>query len=179
MSNVHGYLDIESGKSTRGAYSFNPFARPGGSPARNSSGGAGDKNWKACMDVFFPSFRLKSFTFLLCSLQVLLFAITIIHYYSSTKMNWNCILLKYGAKYEPKIRFHYEVHRLIAPIFLHGGYMHIIMNLIGQLMYGFALEEFYGKYKYLAFFLISGICRNSLLLFLVARLSDRQLISRI
>jgi rhomboid protease GluP len=36
------------------------------------------------------------------------------------------------------------------------------MNMLGQLMYGFSLEDFYGTKKYLILYLLSGIGGNLL-----------------
>jgi membrane associated rhomboid family serine protease len=46
---------------------------------------------------------------------------------------------------------------LITHMFLHGGWMHIIGNMIYLWVFGDNVEDRQGHFKYLAFYLISGI----------------------
>lgn len=60
----------------------------------------------------------------------------------------------------------FEVWRLITFQFLHAGWMHIIFNMLGLWMLGKPVEENLGKKKYLAFYLMCGICGGLMYLLL-------------
>ena len=51
-----------------------------------------------------------------------------------------------------------ELYRLFTYMFLHGGILHIFMNMYSLYIVGTRVEDFFGKWKYLLIYLISGIC---------------------
>ncbi len=59
-----------------------------------------------------------------------------------------------------------EVWRLITFQFLHGGFLHIAFNMLGLWMFGRIVEDHLGRKKYLAFYLICGICGGLMYLIL-------------
>ena len=59
-----------------------------------------------------------------------------------------------------------EVWRLITFQFLHGGFLHIAFNMLGLWMFGRVVEDHLGRKKYLAFYLICGICGGLMYLIL-------------
>lgn len=65
-------------------------------------------------------------------------------------------LLNAGAKWTPYI-LQGQWWRLIAPSFLHAGFIHIIFNLIAQLILGWYLESKYGTIRFSIIYLLSGI----------------------
>ena len=69
-------------------------------------------------------------------------------------------LLRFGAKYGPLIAMG-EWWRLILPIFLHIGFMHILMNSVILYFLGIQLEEFYGSFRFMGLYLLSGIAGNA------------------
>ena len=68
----------------------------------------------------------------------------------------NLMLVKYGANYGPLIRDG-EYYRLLTSVFLHGGLMHIFLNMYSLFIVGPRVEDFFGKWKYILIYLISGI----------------------
>lgn len=66
------------------------------------------------------------------------------------------VLVDLGAKYNPAI-VQGQWFRLITCVFLHGGLIHIAANMYSLYAIGPLIENLYGKYKYLAIYLISGI----------------------
>ncbi len=50
----------------------------------------------------------------------------------------------------------FQLWRLISYQFLHGGFWHILLNMLGLYMFGVALERRWGPRKFLAFYLICG-----------------------
>lgn len=65
-------------------------------------------------------------------------------------------LIHWGANYRP-LTSNGQWWRLIASIFLHGGLIHLIANMIGLLFVGIFLEPLLGKIRYAAIYLITGI----------------------
>ena len=51
-----------------------------------------------------------------------------------------------------------QVWRLITFQFLHAGIWHLVMNLFGLWVFGSLVEQNLGRKKYLAFYLMCGIC---------------------
>jgi rhomboid protease GluP len=53
-----------------------------------------------------------------------------------------------------------QVWRLITPAFLHGSILHIAVNMYAMFAIGPTLERFYGRWRFLALFLLSGYAGN-------------------
>lgn len=51
----------------------------------------------------------------------------------------------------------HQWYRIITPIFLHAGFLHIIFNLLLQISMGYSIERRIGSIKYAIIYLISGI----------------------
>jgi membrane associated rhomboid family serine protease len=66
-------------------------------------------------------------------------------------------LLNAGAKWTPYILNRNEWWRLIAPVFLHAGIIHLISNLLVQLCFGWMLETKFGTLRFAIIYLLSGI----------------------
>ncbi len=59
-----------------------------------------------------------------------------------------------------------EVWRLVTFQFLHANFMHIFFNMLGLWIFGGIVEQFLGSKRYLAFYLMCGICGGLLFLLL-------------
>lgn len=68
-------------------------------------------------------------------------------------------LLHWGANYGPYTT-NDQWWRLLTSIFLHGGLMHIMANMVGLLFVGIFLEPLLGRTKYLIVYLLTGILAN-------------------
>lgn len=66
------------------------------------------------------------------------------------------VLNRLGAKNNELI-LNGEYYRLFTCMFLHGGLIHIASNMYSLYCVGYMVEKVYGKVKYLAIYLISGI----------------------
>ena len=65
-------------------------------------------------------------------------------------------LVRFGAKYGPLIALG-EWWRLVTPIFLHGGLLHLGMNSWVLYDLGPAVEALYGRQKFLVLYVLTGI----------------------
>jgi len=71
------------------------------------------------------------------------------------------VLVKYGANYGELVK-NGEFYRLVASMFLHAGILHIFLNMYSLYIVGPRVEDFFGKWKYLLIYLISGISASLL-----------------
>lgn len=65
-------------------------------------------------------------------------------------------LIKYGANVGSLVKSG-EVYRLISYMFLHAGIMHLFFNMYSLYIVGPRVEDFFGKWKFLLIYFISGI----------------------
>jgi membrane associated rhomboid family serine protease len=65
-------------------------------------------------------------------------------------------LIQWGACYRPGIQ-EGEWWRVVASMFLHGGVMHLLMNMAGLAIAGMFVEPILGVKKYLAGYFLTGI----------------------
>lgn len=70
-------------------------------------------------------------------------------------------LLMAGAKINSAIAAG-EYYRLISPMFLHGSATHLLVNSFSLHSTGPSVESWFGKQRFLALYVISGICGNAL-----------------
>jgi rhomboid protease GluP len=71
------------------------------------------------------------------------------------------VLVLLGAKVNDLIS-QGQYFRLISCMFLHGGIMHLAVNMYSLYAIGPMVEQAYGKAKYLAIYFIAGICSSML-----------------
>lgn len=75
------------------------------------------------------------------------------------------VLLNFGAKFNPLI-LEGEWWRFITPMFLHIGLLHLVMNSLALYYLGIAVEQIYGRLRFIWIYLFSGFT-GSLLSFLL------------
>ncbi|WP_040212268.1 rhomboid family intramembrane serine protease [Clostridium polynesiense] len=71
------------------------------------------------------------------------------------------VLYAFGAKENYAIA-HGEYYRLLTAAFLHGGIMHLALNMYALYILGDLIEEVYGKTKYVAIYIISAVASSYL-----------------
>lgn len=51
----------------------------------------------------------------------------------------------------------FQVWRLVTYEFLHGGFLHLLFNMIGLWIFGRLMEQWWGSKRFLAFYLLCGV----------------------
>ncbi|CAM9152527.1 unnamed protein product, partial [Phaeothamnion confervicola] len=110
---------------------------------------------------------------ILCAVQTLLFVLSII--VNGGFQPWiygkepnillgpsAATLVKMGAKLFLLIRDERQLWRLFTPILLHGGLIHLLMNMLSQFRLGIFLEERWGSRVWLTIYFVGGIGGNLL-----------------
>ena len=88
-------------------------------------------------------------TWLLIGLCIIMFFISAMGYDTYK-------LVQFGANFSGLVR-NGEIYRLVSYMFLHAGIMHILLNMYSLYIVGTKVEDFFGKWKYLLIYFISGI----------------------
>lgn len=66
------------------------------------------------------------------------------------------VLLQFGAKYNPAI-IEGEWWRIISSMFLHIGFVHLLMNMFALYYLGIVVERIYGSVRFSIIYLLAGI----------------------
>ena len=69
------------------------------------------------------------------------------------------VLFRFGAKLGPAIADG-QYWRLFVPIFLHIGFLHLLTNSVGLLIFGRIVENLFGSFNFIAIYLFSGTVGN-------------------
>lgn len=109
-------------------------------------------------------------TYLLLSINIIVYIVIAFLGNQIWELDPN-VLYKYGALVNfDQMTSNMDYIRLITSVFLHGGLLHLLLNMYSLYIIGPQLESFFGKIKYIVIYLGSAICGNLLsMLFL----SDR------
>lgn len=115
-----------------------------------------------CADVRLAAVRTA--TGLVTLLQIAAFAIEILKSGGFAPLDQNamlgpdeCALLALGARSAPLIVRDFEVWRLLTPVFLHAGVVHLCGNLYFQLRYAMPLEYQWGCKRWLMIYWLAGL----------------------
>ncbi|MCA1058066.1 rhomboid family intramembrane serine protease [Rossellomorea aquimaris] len=92
------------------------------------------------------------FTYFFIAVQVIMFFILEMNGGSKDPQT----LIQYGAKYNP-LMIEGEWWRLITPIFLHIGLLHLLMNTLALFYLGTAVEKMFGRIRFVLIYMLSGI----------------------
>lgn len=112
-------------------------------------------------NIFCPNFKYSSIIFILCCLNIIIYLVTIcfgIKYVPNELLAPKFETLDlFGMKYPSKI-YRGQVHRLILFGLLHANLVHLISNLISQIILGSLMEGLIGKYHSGLLYLLSNVC---------------------
>lgn len=67
------------------------------------------------------------------------------------------VAARFGAIIPGRIWGAGEYYRLLTAMFIHFGWMHLVFNVAGMLIFGTRIERYYGKGNFLAIYFISGL----------------------
>ena len=105
------------------------------------------------MEKIFSS-KTPIVTYTLMVITIVIFALSGGGYDTTT-------LVEFGANVGSLVRGG-EIYRLISCIFLHAGIMHIVLNMYSLYVVGPKVEDFFGKWKFLLIYFLSGISASLL-----------------
>ena len=100
--------------------------------------------------------RYATLTTLLIALNLIAYLVTVIQSGSVQSIPLRT-LVGDGALYGPLVVLQGEWWRLLSAIFLHGGAMHIVMNMVSLYIVGRGTELYFSKAAYVAIYLLSGL----------------------
>ncbi|WP_226673136.1 rhomboid family intramembrane serine protease [Rossellomorea aquimaris] len=92
------------------------------------------------------------FTYFFIAVQVIMFLILELNGGSKDPET----LIEFGAKYNP-LMIEGEWWRLVTPIFLHIGLLHLLMNTLALYYLGMAVEKMFGRTRFVVIYLLSGV----------------------
>lgn len=98
------------------------------------------------------------------SVTILLIVINVIIYFAEEMSGGstnNQVALTYGASFTPFI-LEGQWWRLFTAMFVHFGISHIFNNMISLYILGRIVEEYYGHFRFLILYLVSGLGGNVL-----------------
>ena len=84
-----------------------------------------------------------------------LLLLTVVAYLIPSLMGWNNINAILGLWHISSP--HFQPYQFFTYMFAHGGFMHLLFNMLGLIFLAPMLEQFWGPKKFLAFYLITGI----------------------
>jgi membrane associated rhomboid family serine protease len=101
--------------------------------------------------------RPATFTFVFIIANVFIFLLTVFAAGGTgSDAMFNAVLIQFGAKVNHLIN-QKEWWRFVTPIFLHGGFAHLLMNMYGLWILGPYVERLYGSAKFVVFWVLTGI----------------------
>ena len=95
-----------------------------------------------------PSYSRPVVNILLIAVNLLVFLFE----YSLGPRTLNAFIEYYGL-----VPDHFQVSRVFTAMFLHGGWMHVLGNMLFLWVFGGRIEDLLGHGKYLVFYLLCGI----------------------
>lgn len=102
---------------------------------------------------FSQYIRLYPFVTALLAINILVYIVT------GLPIQGSRYLYYMGVGYNPLIS-EGEWWRLVTPMFLHAGLMHLLFNMFSLFIFGPELERVAGKARFLTIYLLSGIFAN-------------------
>ena len=107
-------------------------------------------------DNYDSSYSPRGFSFLPPVVKNLLI-INILFYLADLTLAWRGIDLTrwLGLHYVTATDFHFW--QFITYMFMHGNFSHLFFNMFALWMFGYALENYWGGKRFLAYYLITGI----------------------
>ena len=97
--------------------------------------------------------RTSPVTALIVAMNVAMFVLLLISGGANDAAN----LYRWGAKYGPAIQ-NGDWFRLILPVILHAGLLHLAANSFALVIFGPRLESEFGRLPFISVYVVSGVC---------------------
>ncbi|MCL2575585.1 MAG: rhomboid family intramembrane serine protease [Defluviitaleaceae bacterium] len=97
--------------------------------------------------------KFPYFSATIIAINILMFALMELSGGSQNTLN----LLRFGAANYYLTFEHMQLYRLVTPIFLHIGFVHLLFNTMWIAIVGIRAEKYMGHFKFLILYLASGI----------------------
>jgi membrane associated rhomboid family serine protease len=114
-----------------------------------------------------PKYLYLRFIYLICIAEVLVFGYSIYMNGGFETFSKNpmigpspSVLLELGANYDQSILEEGQWWRFITAIFLHAGVIHLVCNVLFQLLQGVPLEREFGSIRIFVIYILSGVTGN-------------------
>ena len=105
--------------------------------------------------------RQAPVTGVLLALNIAIFAIPTLLQLAGAQIDGipiNDYVLSFGVLYGPIVKVYHQYYRFLTSMFLHYGLLHIAFNSYSLYIFGIQIEQLYGTWRFLAIYLISGLC---------------------
>ncbi|HEY1011907.1 MAG TPA: rhomboid family intramembrane serine protease [Herpetosiphonaceae bacterium] len=108
--------------------------------------------------VALPSHPVR-LTWLIFALNFAMYGLAVLRGFSPVGNNDTdvLVLIEMGAKYTPLMDLGGEWWRLLAPVALHGGLLHLLVNSYALYSLSPQVEQLYGSLRLLAIYVVSGL----------------------
>ena len=103
----------------------------------------------------YPTFRTYPVTWIIIFINLVFFLVQTITGGSTNTEN----LVRMGAKFDYAIS-EGEYWRLLTATFLHIGFIHLILNLVGLFIFGRLIEKEFLRFRYIIIYLFTGIASS-------------------
>lgn len=100
-------------------------------------------------------------TYLFLGIQAIIFLLMEIGFRNYGGSQNAAVLLEFGAMNRAAVIINHEWWRFLAPIFIHIGWAHILVNSITLYFLGSQVEMIFGHGRYALIYLLSGISGNA------------------
>lgn len=178
MSNIHGLADYRNQGSAPAPrqrtreMGGNQYQQPVDDQEAEATGislSAPPENGAVVASIreqIFPRFKWKSFTWFISVVDiVMMIAILIVGQvnFGAAFVKGNSMAgpgtecLQYMGGKKTDLIQHGEFWRLATPIILHAGLLHLFMNLLFQLHFGFTFELRWGLWRFIGVYIVAGV----------------------
>lgn len=99
--------------------------------------------------------RPSTFTFVFLAVNVFIFML--MNSAGPGGSENNEVLLAYGAKYNSLINERGQWWRFVTPVFLHIGWIHLLVNMYSLFILGPYVEKLYGSARFVFFWIATGV----------------------
>jgi membrane associated rhomboid family serine protease len=105
--------------------------------------------------------RPGSMTTMLLVVNIAMFVVEVAVGGTRTAWGGTAKLIDLGAMYPPAVVIGHQYWRLITVMFLHAGIIHLALNMYALYLFGYLIENAFGKVRFLAIYFVSGFIASA------------------